>query len=87
MEAPVGTEWMDPSCISWPKGALHDAESTIEQFVQECRTGIQPAFRPLFARRGWYQSAVEWMKRQLSSKGFEAIDEVTQINARTVELC
>lgn len=79
VEAPVGTEWMDPSCISWPKSALHEAKSTIEQFAEECRTGIQPTFRPLFARRGWYQNAVEWMKRQLSSKGFEAIDEVTQI--------
>ena len=79
-QPPSATEWMETNSIVFPQVVLSDGRSAIHQFLKESRAGVQPCLRPFFARRGWYESTVEWIKTQLSTNDFPPVKSVTQIS-------
>ena len=78
LKVPVRADWIDFSDVLSPLDdqCAHDA---IQSFIFESRRKRQPVFRPRYARHGWFHSTVEWMKLQLSSKGFGVMQQVRQI--------
>ena len=83
----LSADWQPPKDSQWVgrtelgNANITDAEhkQAIENFLIENETDNIPPDRPLWARAGWYTTAYEWTRKQLSEAGHQVVDPIEQV--------
>ncbi len=65
--APPGARWVGPEDLTGLTFAIPAHQEVIATYLREEATGVIPAERAPWARRGWLSGALRWIERQLAA--------------------
>ncbi len=83
-EPPSGGRWVTSGDLDHLTLAVPTQHDLLLRLFAEAEEGVIPPLRAPWARPGWYQTAIDWIRARLTALGLTATGSIEKVHVRTV---